>query len=28
VIDRGRVVEAGTHTGLLAADGRYAALAA
>jgi ATP-binding cassette subfamily B protein len=28
VIDRGRVVEAGTHTSLLAAEGRYAALAA
>jgi ATP-binding cassette subfamily B protein len=28
VIDRGRVVEAGTHTTLLAAEGRYAALAA
>jgi ATP-binding cassette, subfamily B, bacterial len=28
VIDRGRAVEAGTHTSLLAAEGRYAALAA
>ena len=28
VIDRGRVAEAGTHTSLLAAEGRYAALAA
>jgi ATP-binding cassette, subfamily B, bacterial len=28
VIDRGRVAESGTHTSLLAAEGRYAALAA
>jgi ATP-binding cassette subfamily B protein len=28
VLDHGRVVEAGTHAGLLAYDGQYAALAA
>ena len=28
VLDHGRIVETGTHDGLLAAEGRYAALAA